>query len=93
VTLRAVVKAGGSMGVDRDAVADLVADIARSDEIVLVLAGVSEEPTLGVPLDGVVEVRLGDVLRPERISGQEARLRVLALLRSDVNRHAGTLLP
>jgi acetylglutamate/LysW-gamma-L-alpha-aminoadipate kinase len=36
VRLRAVIKAGGSAGVDRDAVADLVADVARSDEIVLV---------------------------------------------------------
>src|SRR2546427_12076112 len=34
--LRAVIKAGGSKGVDRDAVANLVADVARSDEIVLV---------------------------------------------------------
>ena len=34
--LRAVIKEGGSAGVDRDSVAELVADVARSDEIVLV---------------------------------------------------------
>src|SRR5688500_17041486 len=41
--LRAVIKAGGSKGVDRDSVADLVASVARQDEIVLV-HGASAEP-------------------------------------------------
>jgi acetylglutamate/LysW-gamma-L-alpha-aminoadipate kinase len=46
VTLRAVIKAGGSAGVDRDAVADLVADVARSDEIVLVHGASAETDRL-----------------------------------------------
>src|SRR3989449_6348752 len=50
VTLRAVVKAGGSAGVDRDAVADLVADIARSDEIVLVHGASAETNKLAAAL-------------------------------------------
>jgi acetylglutamate/LysW-gamma-L-alpha-aminoadipate kinase len=58
VTLRAVIKAGGSAGIDRDAVADLVADVARSDEIVLV-HGASHETdrlaaALGHPQETVV---------------------------------------
>jgi [amino group carrier protein]-L-2-aminoadipate/L-glutamate 6-kinase len=58
VTLRAVIKAGGSAGVDRDAVADLVADVARSDEIVLVHGASSEtdrlQAALGHPVETVV---------------------------------------
>src|SRR5207302_6002716 len=50
VTLRAVVKAGGSAGVDRDAVADLVADVARSDEIVLVHGASAETNKLAEAL-------------------------------------------
>src|SRR3954468_9243294 len=50
MTLRAVVKAGGSAGVDRDAVADLVADIARSDEIVLVHGASGETNKLAAAL-------------------------------------------
>jgi len=50
VTLRAVVKAGGSAGVDRDSVADLVADIARSDEIVLVHGASGETNKLAAAL-------------------------------------------
>ena len=46
MTLRAVIKAGGSAGVDRDAVADLVADVARSDEIVLVHGASAETDRL-----------------------------------------------
>ena len=53
MTLRAVIKAGGSAGVDRDSVADLVADVARSDEIVLVHGASAEtdklQATLGPP--------------------------------------------
>ena len=58
MTLRAVIKAGGSAGVDRDAVADLVADVARSDEIVLVHGASSEtdrlQAALGHPVETVV---------------------------------------
>jgi len=50
VTLRAVVKAGGSAGVDRDAVADLVADVARLDEIVLVHGASAETNKLAAAL-------------------------------------------
>src|SRR3989441_4718409 len=49
--LRAVIKAGGSKGVDRDAVADLVADVARSDEIVLVHGASGETDRLAEALD------------------------------------------
>src|SRR5438046_7778298 len=51
MTLRAVVKAGGSAGVDRDAVADLVADVARLDEIVLVHGASAETNKLAAALD------------------------------------------
>jgi acetylglutamate/LysW-gamma-L-alpha-aminoadipate kinase len=58
VTLRAVIKAGGSAGVDRDAVADLVADVALSDEIVLVHGASGEtdklQAALGHPVETVV---------------------------------------
>src|SRR2546427_1045268 len=49
--LRAVIKAGGSKGVDRDAVANLVADVARSDEIVLVHGASGETDRLANALD------------------------------------------
>src|SRR5881397_265339 len=48
--LRAVIKAGGSKGIDRDSVADLVADIARSDEIVLVHGASGETDKLAAAL-------------------------------------------
>ena len=55
--LRAVIKAGGSKGVDRDAVADLVAEVARSDEIVLVHGASAETDRLaallGVPQEQI----------------------------------------
>lgn len=58
MTLRAVIKAGGSAGVDRDAVADLVADVARADEIVLVHGASAETDrlshALGHPPETVV---------------------------------------
>src|SRR5881396_4450767 len=66
MTLRAVVKAGGSAGVDRDAVADLVADIARSDEIVLVHGASAETNKLAAALDHPQET----VVSP---SGNESR--------------------
>jgi acetylglutamate/LysW-gamma-L-alpha-aminoadipate kinase len=49
--LRAVIKAGGSKGVDRDAVADLVAEVARQDEIVLVHGASGETDRLAAALD------------------------------------------
>src|SRR5690349_7436835 len=56
--LRAVIKAGGSAGVDRDSVADLVADVARSDEIVLVHGASGEtdrlQAALGHPVETIV---------------------------------------
>jgi acetylglutamate/LysW-gamma-L-alpha-aminoadipate kinase len=58
VTLRAVIKAGGSQGVDRDAVATLVAEVARLDEIVLVHGASAETDriaaALGVPQETIV---------------------------------------
>ena len=55
--LRAVIKAGGSKGVSRDAVADLVADVARHDEIVLVHGASAETDrlanALGVPQEQI----------------------------------------
>ena len=57
------------------------------DRLALPRARVAEHPALGVPLHGVVEVRLGDVLRAERVAGEEARLCVLARFGTDVDRH------
>ncbi len=58
MTLRAVIKAGGSKGVDRDAVATLVAEVARLDEIVLVHGASGETDriaaALGVPQETIV---------------------------------------
>ena len=58
MALRAVIKAGGSAGVDRDAVADLVADVARTDEIVLVHGASGEtdrlQAALGHPVETIV---------------------------------------
>src|SRR4051812_12032110 len=55
--LRAVIKAGGSKGVDRNAVADLVAEVARADEIVLVHGASAETDwlasSLGVPQEQI----------------------------------------
>lgn len=55
--LRAVIKAGGSKGVSRDAVADLVAEVARNDEIVLVHGASAETDrlasALGVPQEQI----------------------------------------
>jgi acetylglutamate/LysW-gamma-L-alpha-aminoadipate kinase len=57
VPLRAVIKAGGSQGVDRDAVADLVAAVARQDEIVLVHGASAETDriaaAMGVPQEQI----------------------------------------
>ena len=58
MALRAVIKAGGSVGVDRDGVADLVADFARTDEIVLVHGASAEtdrlQAALGHPVETIV---------------------------------------
>ena len=55
--LRAVIKAGGSKGVSRDAVADLVAQVGRHDEIVLVHGASAETDrlasALGVPQEQI----------------------------------------
>src|SRR6059036_2786545 len=64
--LRAVIKAGGSKGIDRDAVADLVADVARSNEIVLVHGASGETDRLAAALDHPQE----KVVSP---SGHESR--------------------
>ena len=48
-------------------------------------------PRSCVPLDGIVEVRLGDVLRAQRVAWEQARLGVVAGLGTDVNRHRQTL--
>src|SRR5438874_9853656 len=55
--LRAVIKAGGSKGVSRDDVADLVAQVSRQDEIVLVHGASAETDriaaALGVPQEQI----------------------------------------
>ena len=61
----------------------------HGDGLALVGPAVTEQPPLCVPLPDVVEVRLGDVLRPQRVTGQQARLRVLARLGANVDRHGG----
>src|SRR3989475_8151885 len=70
MTLRAVVKAGGSAGVDRDAVADLVADIARSDEIVPVHGAAAETgrlaAALGQPQEQIAAPSGHSSRRPDR---------------------------
>ena len=62
------------------------------DRLALVLARIPQQSALGVLLHGIVEVRLRDVLRAQRVAGQQAGLCVVAFLRSDVNRHGGSLL-
>ena len=51
--------------------------------------GVPEHPALVVPLDDVLHEGLGDVLRPQRVAGEEAGLGVVALARAYVDRHGG----
>ena len=50
-------------------------------------AAEAEHPALGVRLDDVVEIRLGDVLRAQRVAGEEDGLGVVAGLGADVDRH------
>ena len=62
------------------------------DRPTLVLARVTEEPALLVPLHSALEVGLGDVAGAQRVTGQQTRLCVFAFLGTDVNGHGGTLL-
>src|SRR5919198_8217 len=57
------------------------------DRLAVVRTGVAEQAALAVPLLRVLEVRLGDVLRPQWVAGQEAGLRVVTRLGADVDRH------
>ena len=75
MTLRAVVKAGGSAGVDRDAVADLVADVARSDEIVLVHGASAETNKLAAVLDHPQET----VVSPSGLQSRRTDRRTLEI--------------
>src|SRR6476469_2027463 len=54
-------------------------------------ARVAEQAALLVHLGHVLEVRLRDVLRAERVAGEEDRVGVVARLCSEVNRHWPTL--
>src|SRR5438552_1210883 len=64
----------------------------HGDRPSLVLARVTEEPALLVPLHSALEVGLGDVAGAQRVTGQQTRLCVFAFLGTDVNGHGGTLL-
>src|SRR6266516_1394623 len=57
------------------------------DRLAFPRARVSEHPALGIPLDGVVEIGLRDVLRAQRIPWEQARLAVVAFACPDVDRH------
>src|SRR5262245_23680599 len=57
------------------------------DRLAVPDARVAEQPALRVHLSRVLEVRLGDVLRAQRVAGEEARLRIVAGLRSEMDRH------
>ena len=52
---------------------------------------VAEHPALAVHLGHVLEVRLGDVLRAQRVAGEEDGFGVVAGLGSEVDRHGATL--
>ena len=52
-------------------------------------SGKAQHPALAVALDDVVEERLGDVLRPERVTGEEAGFGVVAGVGTNVNWHSG----
>jgi hypothetical protein len=51
-------------------------------------ARIAEQPALGVDLGDVRQVRLGDVLRPQGIAGEETRVGIIARLGTEVDRHA-----
>ena len=57
----------------------------------LVGAGVAEQAALLVSLHDVLEVGLGDVLRAQRVAGEENGLGVVAGLGADVDRHGARL--
>ena len=65
----------------------------HGDGLALERARVAEHPALGVPLDRVVEERLGDVLRAQRVAGQEAAVGVVAGLGTEVDRHRAPAYP
>ena len=58
------------------------------DGLALPGAGVPEEPSLLVDLPDVRQVGLGDVLRPERVTREQAGLGVVAGISAKVDRHA-----
>ena len=57
------------------------------DGLALPGAAEAEHPALGVRLHDVVEVRVGDVLRAQRVAGKEDRFGVVAGLGADVDGH------
>ena len=57
------------------------------DRLAVEGSGVPEHPALGVPLDDVLHEGLGDVLRPQRVAGEEAGLGIIALVRTYVDWH------
>ena len=59
----------------------------HGDRPSLVLAGEAEHAALGVPLHRLVEVLLGDVLRAQRVAGEEAGLGVVPRFGANVDRH------
>src|SRR5579862_2127881 len=61
------------------------------DRLAVPRATEAEHAALRVRLHDVVEVGLGDVLRPQRIAGHEHRLGIVAGLGADVDRHRATL--
>ena len=60
----------------------------HGDALALPRPGVAEQAALPVDLRRLVEERLRDVLRPERVAGQETGVRVVAGLGAEVDRHA-----
>src|ERR1700746_857265 len=61
------------------------------DALALPGAGVTEQAALLVDLGHVLEIRLGDVLRPERVAREQDSVRIVAGLGSEVDRHEPTL--
>ena len=57
------------------------------NRLALERSGVAEHPSLPVPLLGVLEERLGDILRAQRVSREETGLGVLLWVRAHMNRH------
>ena len=59
----------------------------HGNRLALVRPGIPEQATLRVALPHVVEVRLRDVFRAQRVAGEQACFGVLARLGTNVNRH------